>query len=83
MTLYTCREVSPRTWQMAKWEEGQNGSEEWPSDVYYINGSKCWCPSYKPRCKHLDILDEMLQVGLSGTVYDDTTHTMTKLFGQS
>lgn len=79
--LYTVRQLSDRAWDMAVWEEGRDR----PKDVYAIRGSKCWCPSYKDRCKHLDILDKFRcdAVGFrGGAVYDLESDTFTTLFGQ-
>lgn len=77
--LYVVRQTSERAWQMAVFEEGRDMAR----DVYHINGSKCWCPSNKPRCKHLDILDEFRARGLDrGLVYDLESGKFTQLLGQ-
>lgn len=80
--LYTVRRIHDRAVDMAVFEDGA----EVARDTYRINGSKCWCPSNKARCKHLDILDRFNQEAPSGDytglVYDFNTDTFTRLFGQ-
>jgi hypothetical protein len=80
--LYTVRTVAARAWNMAVFEDGSDT----PRDVYWIRGSKCWCPSSKERCKHLDILDkfrcEAPDGDYSGLVYDLEADKFTRLLGQ-
>lgn len=79
MTFYLCRKVGVHSWEMSKWE----GDHKGPSEVYQINGSKCWCPSFKPRCKHLDILDEFKKQPFDGAglAYDYEAKEFTEIFG--